>query len=170
MEIVLAGERDMTEIMTLIAGCISQMRAKGNDQWNENYPDLAVVTADIRERCLYAAKGNEKILGVITLNEFQDEEYRTVPWQRKEGKILVVHRLAVAPQFQRKGVAGKLMDFAESKAVQENYAAIRLDTYSNNPGAIRFYERRGYIKKGQVRFPYRDLPFLCYEKLLQTPI
>lgn len=165
MKIELANEKNIEEIMTLIAACVSRMRAMGNNQWGEEYPNEKTVKSDLRQHDLYAAKEGKEILGIITLNEFQDEEYRTVPWQSEADKVLVVHRLAVDPRFQQKGVAGKLMDFAENKAAEENYAAIRLDTYSNNPAAIHLYEGRGYAKKGQVHFPYRDLPFVCYEKL-----
>ena len=59
------------------------------------------------------------------------------------------------------------MDFAERFAIENEYATIRLDAYSGNQRAIKFYEQQSYKKTGQVFFPKRTLPFYCYEKVLK---
>ena len=56
-----------------------------------------------------------------------------------------------------------LMDFAEYYAKKENYSAIRIDSYTGNKKALRFYEKRGYKKRGECFFAGRDMPFYCYE-------
>jgi ribosomal protein S18 acetylase RimI-like enzyme len=68
--------------------------------------------------------------GVVSINSIQEDEYRSIPWEDKNGKILVIHRLAVHPKYQRKGYASKLMDFAEMPGFDNNYSSIRLDAYS----------------------------------------
>ncbi|WP_173049782.1 hypothetical protein [Nitrospira sp. KM1] len=40
---------------------------------------------------------------------------------------------------------------------------VRLDAYSGNPQALTLYRRRGYREAGQVTFPRRALPFICFE-------
>jgi len=87
-----------------------------------------------------------------------------VHWKNNEGKVLVIHRLAVHPPFQKQGFAKKLMDFAEDHAIKNGCAAVRLDAYSGNERVLRFYENRGYQKRGEVNFSGRVLPFFCYEK------
>jgi len=57
--------------------------------------------------------------------------------------------------------------FAEKRAADNGYSSIRLDAYSGNAIALQLYERNGYRKRGEVFFPRRELPFICYEKLLQ---
>jgi ribosomal protein S18 acetylase RimI-like enzyme len=59
------------------------------------------------------------------------------------------------------------MDFAENYAIENNYTSIRLDAFSNNPRALRFYENRDYQRRGEVFFPGRELPFYCFEKILK---
>ena len=82
-------------------------------------------------------------------------------------KNLVVHRLAVLPNHQGKGLARKLMDFAENFAKEKNYDAIRLDTFSQNPRNQKFYSNRGYTNLGPVYLKYKkDHPYFCYELLL----
>ena len=166
MAVFRANVEDMEGVIDLISCCIKDMAAKGNDQWGEDYPDKKVVAADMLEGSLYLWKEKDICQGMIVLNEFQNEEYQNIAWANKEGKILVVHRLAVHPEFQRQGIAGKLMDFAEGIAVTKRYVAIRLDTYSNNPAAINFYKRRGYNYTGEIYFPHRSRPFYGYEKMI----
>jgi ribosomal protein S18 acetylase RimI-like enzyme len=74
----------------------------------------------------------------------------------------------VNPKNQNQGIARKLMDFAEQRAMANGFAAIRLDCYSTNEKAVRFYENLDYLKRGEIFFPGRHHPFFCYEKLLNV--
>jgi hypothetical protein len=58
------------------------------------------------------------------------------------------------------------MDFAEQRAAQGNYSSIRFDAYSGNKRVLEFYKQRGYQIRGEVNFPGRDLPFICFEKIM----
>ena len=98
---------------------------------------------------------------MMVLNEEQQPEYAEVSWEYP-GRALVIHRLTIAPAFQRRGLATRLMDFAEEMAFAEGYNCIRLDAFTRNPAAFGLYERRGYRKAGVVRFRKGDL--FCYEK------
>jgi len=58
------------------------------------------------------------------------------------------------------------MDFAEAFAATHQFQSIRLDTFSQNPRNIRFYEARDYKRVGDVYFPKQSpFPFHCYEKV-----
>ena len=105
-------------------------------------------------------------LGFISINEDQSPEYKELVWSDEGGRVLVIHRLAVNPEWQKQGVGRQLMDFAENYAMKKGYTSIRLDAYSGNPGALNLYECRGYKKVGQLFFPRRELPFYCYEKMI----
>lgn len=165
-EIVKAIIDDKDEIMKLISECVNNMRAQNIFQWNENYPNEEIMLKDIKEGNLYVMKDNSKFYGVITINEEQDEEYKKVDWKSKASGVLVVHRLAVGPLGQGKGIGKSLMVFVEDLVRQKNYNSIRLDTYSGNPIALSFYEKLGYEKVGEVYFEGRELAFYCYEKIL----
>ncbi|WP_422674184.1 GNAT family N-acetyltransferase [Caldifermentibacillus hisashii] len=68
------------------------------------------------------------------------------------------------PKFQGAGIATKLLNFAEQFGKENNYSAIRLDSFTENKGACRLYEKRGYEKRGFVT--YRKGDFICFEKKL----
>jgi ribosomal protein S18 acetylase RimI-like enzyme len=163
MEIQVAKEDQIEEIMNLIEVCIQDMEERKTYQWNEHYPTREIISNDIKNRELQAVFEAGKIIAIIVITEEQEKEYEPVDWLDKEGRFLIVHRLAVHPKNRRQGIAKKLMDDAEEHARKNGYTSIRLDTYSKNPDAIRFYEKRGYRRCGEIYFPHREFPFYCYE-------
>lgn len=167
METVRAESKDTKEILDLVQACIKDMNLNGIDQWNEQYPLPEIFISDIKTGSLFAMKDDEEIVGIIVLSGEQDKEYGPIDWTDKFGKPLVIHRLAVHPKWQRRGFAGKLMDFAEDYAKENTYSSIRVDTYSGNPRSLRFFEKRGYERKpGQIFFPECTGPYYCYEMII----
>lgn len=112
---------------------------------------------------MYVIENEGSVAGLITLNEGESPGYGDVSWVYP-GRVLVVHRLTIAPEHQGKKLASRLMDFAEGEAASKGYDTIRLDAFTQNPTAIALCERRGYRKAGTVRF--RKGVFFCYEKAL----
>jgi len=159
---------EIDEIIALTKACGKRMRENGIDQWDENYPDRVNIQNDLETKTLFAYRESGRILGIVVLNESQDEEYAEIDWLTSDtDKNIVVHRLAVLPDYQGKGIARKLMDFSENFAKEQGYDAIRLDTFSQNPRNQRFYTNRGYTDLGPVFLKYKkDHPYYCYELLL----
>ncbi|MDX2361959.1 MAG: GNAT family N-acetyltransferase [Crocinitomicaceae bacterium] len=160
---------EIDEIIALTKACGLHMRENGIDQWDENYPDRLSITNDLTGKTLFTYREGKVILGIVVLNEHQDEEYAEINWSTSESdRNIVVHRLAVHPDHQGKGIARKIMDFAEQFAREEEYDAIRLDTFSQNPRNQRFYTNRGYTDLGAVYLKYKkDHPYYCYELLIK---
>lgn len=138
---------------------------EGNPQWDASYPDVATITNDLQKQSLYALYLEDDLVGVVSLCEEQEIEYETIDWIDQFGRFLVIHRLAVHPDFQGQGLSKHLMEFAEGYARLHHYSSIRLDTYSANRLASAFYEKT-YQYRGQLFFSKRPLPYNCYEKLL----
>jgi GNAT superfamily N-acetyltransferase len=168
MAIIQARQEHAAVVQGIIQACLQALRQAGIFQWDELYPNPELIEADIRYGSLYLAQESENCLGAVSLNEHQEAAYQQVNWHGSQ-PVLVVHRLCVAPAYQGKGIAGRLMDFAEDLARRRGYASLRLDAYSGNPKAVRLYEGRDYRKAGQVYFPRRILPFFCFEKILTEP-
>jgi len=96
-----------------------------------------------------------------------DEEYKPIQWLTPNGNSTYIHRLSVHPDLQGKGLAQEMMDFAENYSRKNNFASVRLDTFSQNKRNQRFYEQRGYQKLGDIYFPKQSRhPFHCYELVL----
>lgn len=162
--IVHAKISEIPEIMKLTRACARAMIANEIYQWNEHYPSNEAFTNDVQRQELYVLKISSKIVGAIVISNWMDEEYQPVQWLTPNENNLYIHRLAVHPEFQRKGFARQLMDFAEAFAKAKKATSIRLDTFSQNKRNQRFYEARGYQKLGDIFFPKQsEHPFHCYE-------
>ena len=158
---------DLNQLYSLTKSCAKHMIENGIFQWNEMYPSKEVLQKDIELQQIWKLEENEIIIGIIVLTEIEDAAYKNVQWLTKNHKTLYVHRLAVHPNYQGKGKAQNLMDFAENYAKKNEYKSIRLDTFSKNKRNNKFYQNRNYVKLESIYFPKQStFPFYCYEKLL----
>jgi ribosomal protein S18 acetylase RimI-like enzyme len=162
IEIREASAVDIEPALDLLRACIAGLRSRGIDQWDELYPDRRTIERDVRDGAAVVAVADQTIAGFAVLDEHQEPEYSEVPWRSR--RAAVIHRMMVAPRAEGRGIARAMMTFLERSAISSGYASIRLDAFVNNPRAVRFYERCGYRRAGQVRFRKGD--FYCFEKEL----
>ena len=117
---------------------------------------------DIADRRLYLLTSSGIGRAVVTIDTKTEPQYSTVVWETVE-PALIVHRLCLDPAFQGNGFGRQLMDYVENYARRHRYASLRLDAYTGYARALAFYKERGYHEAGQVLFPRRELPFICFE-------
>ena len=158
---------DIDSILNITKSCAAHLVQNGIYQWNEHYPDKNSFVNDAENMELYVYIENEKVIACISLCNKMDEVYFPLNWKTRNYNNLYVHRLAVHPDFQKKGVGKALMDFAEKYARKKECKSIRLDTFSVNKRNLKFYESRGYERLEKIYFPKQsEFPFYCYELIL----
>jgi ribosomal protein S18 acetylase RimI-like enzyme len=170
MRIRLATHDDMPALLALVRRVVPLMRAAGNLQWDEDYPDEAVFRRDIDQQqlwvCEIRGESGSEIAGVAALTMDQEPDYAQVGWDITEPAI-VVHRLAVDPAFRGAGVASALMQQAEETAILRGIPVLRVDTNSENEATQRLFPKLGYQLAGEIGLAFRPgLRFFCYEKRL----
>jgi ribosomal protein S18 acetylase RimI-like enzyme len=69
--------------------------------------------------------------------------------------VLMVTGLGVAPNAQRRGVAGGLLEAAETYASEREVVRLTLRVLSVNTAARALYERHGYQTEGELRGEFR---------------
>jgi ribosomal protein S18 acetylase RimI-like enzyme len=85
-----------------------------------------------------------------------------------EEPAVVVHRLAVDPEFRGVGIASALMWKAEEVAAERGMAKVLTDTSIQNEATQRLFPKMGYRLAGEIGLSYRPgLRVLCYEKRLR---
>ncbi len=162
-----ASFSDIDTILDITKACAKAMIANGIYQWNAHYPTKAPFVRDVERKELYVFEQNATIMGCIVLSTFMDEVYKPVTWLTPNENNLYIHRLAVHPDAQGKGIAQQLMTYAEQFAIDNAYSSIRLDTFSQNKRNQKFYDLRGYKQLEAVYFPKQsEHPFYCYELVL----
>ena len=168
MQIRLATLDDLPALIALVRRVVPLMRATGNLQWDETYPNDAVFQRDIDLDQLWIAEVNFSIAGVAAITMDQEPDYAQVGWDITEPAI-VVHRLAVDPAFRGQGAAGALMQKAEEIAIERGITALRIDTNTQNQATQRLFPKLGYLFAGEISLEFRPgLRFLCYEKRLTS--
>jgi ribosomal protein S18 acetylase RimI-like enzyme len=159
---------DLPAILQIVRAVVPMMRAAGNLQWDFEYPNAGVFAADIAAAQLWVAEIDGSLAGVVALTTDQSPEYVQAGWDIAEPSI-VVHRLAVDPAFQGRGVAIALMRQAEIVAEQRGIERVRVDTNTHNQVTQRLLPKLGYELSGEIGLEFRPgLRFFCYEKLLGT--
>lgn len=153
---------DLDAIEAALGPVVAAMRAAGNDQWGVHYPTRADFARDVEDGSLWVDDAGV-IRGFVALNTQESAEYDPLPW-RVPRPALVVHRLAVVPEFQRRGVADGLFAFAEGWADQRGLEGLRSDTSVVNRGMNALFARRGWTQVGGLRFPHATVSFVAWEK------
>jgi GNAT superfamily N-acetyltransferase len=152
--------------MELVRRVVPAMRASGNLQWDDEYPNAAVFGRDVEASQLWIAEIDGVIAGVAALTNDQEPEYADAGWDINEPAV-VVHRLAVDPAFRGQGVAAALMQQAEGVAKQQGIHLLRVDTNTQNEATRKLFPKFGYQLTGEIEFRWRPgLRFLCFEKRL----
>lgn len=159
---------DVEKICQIIGEVIVEMKEYNNDQWDESYPNRKSFEKDIEAQELYVLcdDKNSEIQGVICINSIEAKEYRDIEWENK-GEALVIHRMAVNPNFRRMGIGTQLIEFAENKAKERAILSIKTDTYSLNIKMRNLFEKNSFLNRGSIKFLGKEKDFYCYEKKLK---
>ncbi|MDQ6599171.1 GNAT family N-acetyltransferase [Bacillus salipaludis] len=170
MEIVSISLKDYKNVKQFYTKITDHLKKKRIFQWDRFYPNRFVIKGDIKKGNLYGIFEEDQLVAAITLDVNGSKRYEQVKWEDLFGNPLIVHRLAVHPCYQGKGVGNLLLLFAEEFGDKNGYTSIRLDVFSGNPSAVRLYEKAGYVERGEIYFPFRKAPYKCFEKTIENHI
>lgn len=80
-----------------------------------------------------------------------------------------VKRMYVVPAHRRSGVAGALLAALEAEAARRGWTHLRLETGTEQPDAMAFYERHGYRRIPNFGHYADSTISVCYERALSVP-
>jgi ribosomal protein S18 acetylase RimI-like enzyme len=90
--------------------------------------------------------------------------------RRRGSRIARLASIAVSSSRSGQGLGSLLLDAVEAEALVLGCTILRLEARTDNHGAIRLYERRGYRHYGTKADYYQDgTAALCFEKTLVVP-
>lgn len=131
--------------------------------WNEYYPGMQQIREDVESNNLFVLTSGGNIIGAISIvpeNELDGLDC----WKIKDGKIAEIARVAVAPEYQGKGLALKMVVETEKVLKSRGYRAVHLLAAKVNIPACRTYQKAGYQLLGECDM-FGHL-FCVYEKEL----
>ena len=98
----------------------------------------------------FIAESNGKAVGYAKLRENS-----TVDCLKNENAV-ELHRIYILERAKGKRVGGKLLNRCFETARAKGYETIWLGVWEQNSAAQSFYERLGFVKVGEVQFPYGE--------------
>lgn len=156
---------DTGRIWEIIGQAKAQMYREHKQQWNETYPAIEHIRADIREGHAYVLcdGGNVIAYGAVLFGE--EPAYRTILGKWLGDKPYVtLHRLAVADEMKGRGIAVTFMQETEKLGLQKGIGSFRADTNSDNIYMQKVLKKCGFAYCGEIEFQGGSR--MAYEKLL----
>ena len=150
------------------------LAAQGVDQWQFGKPDADDVRVDIAEGCGFVAEADGKVVGTFRLQLEPEPTYAVLydgAWGA-EAAYATLHRMAVAPAFKGRGVAGAIFRFAGEYCRQHGVDWLRVDTHPQNRSMRAALEKNGFTLRGAIRLsggPDDGKPRLAYDKNVTVP-
>lgn len=128
---------DAGEVLTVQRAAFVQEALTYND------PQMPVFTqtmeeleAELHDNLGFVAERGERIVGAI----------RAV----SDGDLLLIGRIAIAPDQQGEGIGGMLLDAVEDRGWSVGCREAELFTGSHSDANVRLYERAGYRERERV--------------------
>lgn len=153
-------------IWKILQQAIERRRKDGSNQWQDGYPNLEVVKADISLGKGYVLEFEGEIAAYAALVFNDEPAYDEIEgnWLT-HGDYLVVHRVAVSDEYLGKGIAVGLFKILENFARAHQVYSIKVDTNFDNLAMLHILEKLHYQYCGEVYF--RGSARKAFEKVLQ---
>jgi ribosomal protein S18 acetylase RimI-like enzyme len=153
----------------LIDACRLDLLAQGLFQWDEGYPSRAYLLESIERGQAHIIRKDDRLAGMVILNDWQHPSWQAIHWEIAGRNPLVIHSLAIHPDFQGQRLGSALLDACEKWAQANGYDSVRLDVFAENHAAVRLYRLHGYRMQGTLTVaskPPGHQLYDCYQKLL----
>ena len=158
---------ELDAIWALVQRAVERMHQRGNDQWGDQYPAREDFAEDIEQGELWCvADDSDAVLGVAAVICRHEPDYAGVPFRKPE-PALSMHRVAVDPVQEGRGVGSALFEQFERLGRERGVEALRIDTYDLNDRMQFLIRKHGFDYVGDTHYPRRPLPYHCYEKILE---
>lgn len=155
----------LDDICRMFGDAMKNMESMGIYQWDEAYPNRTDFERDIKAGQMYVALDGSSIAASYTINTECEEEYNSADWQYPDYEYIVIHRLCVNPQYQNMKIGKRTVLHIEEQARNMGYKSIRLDTFSQNPYALKLYYGLMFRETGFA--DWRMGRFILMEKGIQ---
>ena len=76
-----ANQNQIDDVFSVFSNAIVNMEKQNIHQWDDIYPDKAIISDDIDRNLMYIGMIDGKIAVCFVLSEEYDEEYKNGKWQ-----------------------------------------------------------------------------------------
>ena len=156
---------DIGRIMEIVADAQSWFRRNNIDQWQDGYPTEKIILSDIEGGVNYLIECNGVIVAMVVIIFGEEPTYKVIKGKGwlNDSPYAVVHRIAVADDHRKKGIAREIMHFVEELCIERGVSDIRIDTHEDNIAMRSMLTKLGYKYCGVVTME-SGAPRVAYQK------
>ena len=133
------------------------------------HPSDEMIRNSIGKEELYVLADGDEIAACVIANDEKVDGYADAPWQIDSDEGIVLHVLAVHPDYRGQGLARTLVENVIELERKAGKKALRLDVIENNMTAEKLYQKLGF-QYIQTKTLYYDvvgiMTFKLYEMVL----
>lgn len=167
-QIIHANTSHIPFIKQLITDAQSFLKSQGINQWQNGYPDTALLEHDIQLKQSYLwINENSEILATLVIRIDEEPTYQKIEgkWLTTNANYGVIHRLAVNTKIRQKGCAQNVIKAAEDFCKKQKKTSMRIDTHKENKIMQHILKKGAYSYCGII-YVEDGSPRYAYEKIL----
>lgn len=153
-------------IINIIEQGKQHLKEQGIDQWQDGYPNEAILKEDIYKKRGYCIVHNKQIIGYVCISFEKEEDYEQIDgnWNSKESYV-VVHRFVICNEFRGKHFTKDIFSAIEKMGFENQCSSIRIDTHEDNKKMQYVLQKCGFSYCGIVLVG--GAKRFAYDKILQ---
>jgi len=156
---------DLPQIWVILQNAIQRRKEDGSNQWQDGYPNTQVVEKDIEQGAGFVLADGDSIAGYCAILINDEPAYAEIKGKwLTDDDFVVFHRVAISEDHLGKGLSGKMLNYIEDFARNNNINSVKADTNFDNGAMKHVFEKAGYVYCGEVFF--RGSSRMAYEKVL----
>lgn len=138
-----ASDHDALPIWQLRRQREQWLSSRGIDQWPVGEVPIATIQEQVDRTEWHVLRDEGVIAGLRIL--WADPDF----WGPDDGHSIYVHGLMVDLQRAGEGLGSEMLDWATDLGKRHGKTRLRLDSAITNPGLTHYYERLGFVRRGQ---------------------
>ncbi len=161
---------DIPALTKIFAEARKTIAALGIDQWQNGYPNAAVVTEDIERSQSFVVVEDGRVIATFAMLTDGEPTYDIIfdgQWQTDGGHAdyIALHRVAISVACRGRGISTKIIEYAKESARALGRRSLRIDTHEGNVVMRKMLERHGFVHCGTILLE-DGAPRVAYECVL----
>lgn len=159
---------DLEGVMKVIREAQAFLAEQNIDQWQNDFPNPAVITSDITKNTGHVFEKDGEIVAFFAFCPPPEPVYAVLEggsWLNDTDNYGALHRVAVSSSCRGSGIGHLIYEEAIRMSRERGYASVRVDTHPDNKIMRHTAESHGFELCGTVYYPI-NMKRVAFEKLL----